>query len=185
MRGTAENQIKFISKKLVRSFFIDRKLDYLFSLLAADVYYLGAGKNMQAEGKKKVEFFITKAYGNLLPCSVIHEKYTTKRIGWEHWLCEVVCDLQVTEESREAEQECLHEAANRTRRNTHLYNGLTDREKKLVRMIRSGIQIRDIAAEFGLAEITIKKALAKLYQRYNVKNRSRLCAYFDAEENNF
>ena len=110
MRGTAENQIKFISKKLVRSFFIDRKLDYLFSLLAADVYYLGAGKNMQAEGKKKVEFFITKAYGNLLPCSVIHEKYTTKRIGWEHWLCEVVCDLQVTEESREAEQECLHEA---------------------------------------------------------------------------
>ena len=53
MRGTAENQIKFISKKLVRSFFIDRKLDYLFSLLAADVYYLGAGKNMQAEGKKE------------------------------------------------------------------------------------------------------------------------------------
>ena len=182
MRGTAENQIKFISKKLVRSFFIDRKLDYLFSLLAADVYYLGAGKNMQAEGKKKVEFFITKAYGNLLPCSVIHEKYTTKRIGWEHWLCE----------SREAEQECLHEAllfrrrkdakigqnpwelvfihnsittkwfspeemlaiqqANRTRRNTHLYNGLTDREKKLVRMIRSGIQIRDIAAEFTLTQ---------------------------------
>ena len=225
MRGTAENQIKFISKKLVRSFFIDRKLDYLFSLLAADVYYLGGGKNMQAEGKKKVEFFITKAYGNLLPCSVVHEKYTTKRIGWEHWLCEVVCDLQVTEESRGTEQECLHEAllfrrrkdakigqnpwelvfihnsitamrfapdemlaiqqANRTRRNTHLYNGLTDREKKLVRMIRSGIQIRDIAAEFGLAEITIKKALAKLYQRYNVKNRSRLCAYFDAEENNF
>lgn len=225
MRGTAENQIKFISKKLVRSFFIDRKLDYLFSLLAADAYYLGSGKNMQAEGKKKVEFFITKAYGTLLPCTVIHDKYITKRIGWDHWLCEVVCDLHVTEEGREAEQECLHETllfrrckdaksdhtgwelvyihnsittkrispeemlaiqqANRTRRNTHLYDGLTDREKKLVRMIRSGIQIRDIAAEFGLAEITIKKALAKLYHRYNVKNRSRLCAYFDAQENNF
>ena len=225
MRGTAENQIKFISKKLVRSFFIERKLNYLFSLLAADAYYLGSGKNMQAEGKKKVEFFITKAYGTLLPCTVIHDKYTTKRIGWDHWLCEVVCDLQVAEEGMEAEQECLHETllfrrckdakpdhnewelvyihnsfttkrispeemlaiqqANRTRRNNHLYDGLTDREKKLVRMIRSGMQIRDIAAEFGLAEITIKKALAKLYQRYNVKNRSRLCAYFDAQENNF
>ena len=101
MRGTAENQIKFISKKLVRSFFIDRKLDYLFSMLAADVYYLGSGKNMQAEGKKKVEFFITKAYGTVLPCNVTHEKYTTKRIGWDHWLCEIVCDLQVTEEGRE------------------------------------------------------------------------------------
>ena len=58
-------------------------------------------------------------------------------------------------------------------------------EKKLVRMLRNGIQIRDIAAEFGLAEITIKKALAKLYQKYNVKNRSRLCAYFDKQENDF
>ena len=224
MRGTSENQIKFISKKLVRSFFIDRKLDYLFSLLAADVYYLGSGKNMQAEGKKKVEFFITKAYGTLLPCYVSQEKYTTKRIGWDHWLCEVVCDLQVTEEGRETEQECLHETllfrrckdlkpdhgewelvyihnsfttkrispeemlaiqqANKNRRNLHLYDGLTDREKKLVRMLRNGMPIRDIAEDFGLAEITIKKALAKLYHRYNVKNRSRLCAYFDAQENN-
>ena len=55
MRSTSENQIKFISKKLVRSFFIERKLDYLFSLLSADAYYLGSGKNMQAEGRKKVE----------------------------------------------------------------------------------------------------------------------------------
>ena len=225
MRGTAENQIKFITKKLIRSFFIERKLDYLFSLLAADVYYLGSGKNMQAEGKKKVEFFITKAYGTLLPCYVTQEKYTTKRVGWDHWLCEVVCDLQVTEERREDEQECLHETllfrrckdakpdrnnwelvyvhnsfttkrispeemlaiqlANKNRRNLHLYDGLTDREKKLVRMLRNGMPIRDIAGEFGLAEITIKKALAKLYHRYNVKNRSRLCAYFDAQENNF
>jgi len=225
MRGTSENQIKFISKKLIRSFFIDHKLDYLFSLLAPDVYYMGVGKNMQAEGKKKVEFFITKAYNNLPPSYVIQEKYLTKRLGWDHWLCEVICDLQVTEKGRESEQECLHETflfrrckdvkpdhnewelvhihnavatkkispeemlaiqnANRTRRNTHLYDGLTEREKKLVRMLRSGLQIRDIAAEFGLAEITIKKALAKLYHRYNVKNRARLCAYFDVQENNF
>jgi DNA-binding CsgD family transcriptional regulator len=225
MRGTAENQIKFISKKLIRSFFIDHKLDFLFSLLASDVYYMGMGKNMQAEGKKKVEYFITKAYNNLPACYVVQDKYLTKRIGWDHWLCEVICDLQVTEEGRETEQECMHETfifrrckdvkpehsewelihihnslatkkisseemlairqANRTRRNSHLYDGLTEREKKLVLMLRSGTQIREIAAEFGQAEITIKKALAKLYHRYNVKNRSRLCAYFDAQENNY
>ena len=75
--------------------------------------------------------------------------------------------------------------ANRTRRNVHLYEELNEREKKLVLMLRSGKQIREIAAEFGLAEITIKKALAKLYQKYNVKNRSRLCAYFDAQENSY
>lgn len=225
MRGTAENQIKSISRKIIHTYFCENKLDYLFSMLAADVYYLGAGKNMQAEGKKKMEFFLTRAYENLLPCKVLQEKYLTKRIGWDHWLCEGIVDLEVTPREGEKYQECLHETllfrrakdaklgqnewelvhihnafttkrispeemlaiqqANRTRRNNHLYNGLTDREKKLVRMLRSGMQIRDIASEFGLAEITIKKALAKLYQRYNVKNRSRLCAYFDAQENNF
>ena len=64
---------------------------------------------MQAEGKKKVEFFISKAYNNLLPCFMTQDKYTTKRIGWDHWLCEVVCDLQVPEEGKDNEQECLHE----------------------------------------------------------------------------
>lgn len=225
MRGTAENQIKTISRKIIHTYFCENRLDYLFSVLAADVYYLGAGKNMQAEGKKKMEFFLTKAYEKLLPCTVLLEKYLTKRIGWDHWLCEAIIDLDVHPPKIEHYQECLHETflfrrrkdikagehewelvhintsvttnkilpeemlailqANQTRRNTHLYDGLTDREKKLVRMLRSGIQIRDIAAEFGLAEITIKKALAKLYHKYNVKNRSRLCAYFDAQENNF
>lgn len=225
MRGTAENQIKSISRKIIHTYFCENKLDYLFSMLAPDVYYLGAGKNMQAEGKKKMEFFLTRAYENLLPCNVLQEKYLTKRIGWDHWLCEGIVDLEVTPREGEKYQECLHETllfrrrkdikagdnmwelvhintsvttnkilpeemlailqANRTRRNTHLYDGLTDREKKLVRLLRSGKQIREIAAEFGLAEITIKKALAKLYYKYNVKNRSRLCAYFDAQENNF
>lgn len=225
MRRTSENQIKLISKKLIRSFFGDRKPDYLFSLLAADVYYLGAGENMRAEGKKKVEFFISQYCGDMLPTVVTQDKYITKRIGWDHWLCEVSCNLHLTEEGKEAVQECLHETlifrrckdgkqehsgweliyihnslttkrfsseemraiqqANKTRRNTRLYDGLTEREKKLVRMIRNGIQIRDIAAEFGLAEITIKKALAKLYHKYNVKNRARLCAYFDAQENDY
>ena len=225
MRGTAENQIKSLSRKIIHTYFCDNKLNFLFSILAADVYYLGAGKNMQAEGKKKMEFFLTKAHANLFPCTVIHEKYLTKRIGGEHWLCEAIVDLQVRPQKTEPYEECLHETflfrrrkdikaaehewelvhintsvttnkilpeemlaiqqANRTRRNTHLYDGLTDREKKLVQMLRNGIQIRDIAAEFDLAEITIKKALAKLYRRYNVKNRSRLCAYFDNQENNY
>lgn len=225
VRGTVENQIKVIAKKLIHTYFVENKMDYLFSLLAADVYYLGAGKNMQAEGKKKVQYFLTKASHNLYPCIVTQEKYLTKRIGWEHWLCEAVCDVDVTNPQNETYQECLHETilfrrrkdtaagqteweivhihtsvttpkvspeemlaiqlSNKSRKNTRLYSDLTDREKKLIRMLRSGMPIRDIAESFGLAEITIKKALAKLYHRYNVKNRSRLCAYFETEENNY
>ena len=223
MRSTAENQIKIISRKIMHTIFVENRLDYVFSLLAPDVYYLGSGKNMQAEGKKKFEFFLSKAYANPFSCTILQEKYLTKRIGWDHWLCEVIVDMAVGSSGAEPIPECRHETflfrrckdakqgewelvhihtsvannrvspeemlaiqqANRTRRNTHLYDGLTEREKKLVQMLRSGMQIRDIAAGFGLAEITIKKALAKLYHKYNVKNRSRLCAYFDAQENNF
>lgn len=225
MRGTTENQIKILSKKVIHSYFCENRLDFLFSVLAADVYYIGAGKNMQAEGRKKLQFFLTKAFSNLFPCTVNVEKYLTKRIGWDHWLCEAICDLTVNKPDSEPYDECLHETflfrrrkdvapgqnewelvhintsittskvsademlaiqqANKNRRNTRLYSDLTEREKKLVQMLRNGMPIRDIAASFGLAEITIKKALAKLYQRYNVKNRSRLCAYFDAEENNY
>ena len=225
MRGTAENQIKILSKKIIHSYFGENRLDFLFSVLGPDVYFMGAGKNMQAEGKKKVQFFLTKAHIHLHPCVILQEKYMTKRIGWDHWLCEAICDMEIHNPELEPYEECLHETflfrkrkdprydesdwelvhintsittkrlsademlaiqlANKNRRNTHLYQDLTDREKKLVKMIRNGMPIRDIAANFGLAEITIKKALAKLYHRYNVKNRSRLCAYFDAEENNY
>jgi DNA-binding CsgD family transcriptional regulator len=223
MRSTAENQIKIISRKIMHTVFVENRLDYVFSLLAPDVYYLGSGKNMQAEGKKKLEFFLSKAYSIFFPYTIAQEKYLTKRIGWDHWLCEAIVDMTVDSHKIAPYPECRHETflfrrrkdikpgewelvhihtsvtndrispeemlaiqqANRTRRNTHLYDGLTEREKKLVQMLRSGMQIRDIAAGFGLAEITIKKALAKLYHRYNVKNRSRLCAYFDAQENNF
>ena len=223
MRSTAENQIKILSRKIMHTVFIENSLDYVFSLLSPDIYYLGSGKNMQAEGKKKVEFFLTKAYRNSFHYTIVQEKYLTKRIGWDHWLCEAIVDMTVESPELAPCPECRHETflfrrrkdvkpgewelvhvhssvandrispeemlaiqqANRTRRNTHLYDGLTEREKKLVQMLRSGMQIRDIAAGFGLAEITIKKALAKLYHRYNVKNRSRLCAYFDAQENNF
>ena len=48
MRSTAENQIKIISRKIMHTVFVENRLDYVFSLLAPDVYYLGSGKNMQA-----------------------------------------------------------------------------------------------------------------------------------------
>ena len=225
MRSSAENKIKSIAKRVIRTCFIDRKPDYLFSLLAPDVYFLGPGRYMQAEGRKRVEFFINKAFHTLVSYNSLQEKFLTKRLGGDHWLCEVVFDVTVMEPERENEQQTMHftfifrrcknvkpdsneweliyihhsatikripademlaiRQANKTRRNIHIYDGLTEREKKLVQMLRNGMQIRDIAAEFGLAEITIKKALAKLYHRFNVKNRSRLCAYFDAQENNY
>ena len=224
MRSTAENQIKILSKKIVHSYACENRLDYLFSLSASDVYYLGAGRNMQAEGKKKFQYFLTKASVNLRPSVILNEKYLTKRLGSEHWMCEAICDVDM-EEKGIKKNECLHatflfrrnkiagpadcewelihlhtsitadwvppeemlaiQQANKHRKNRDLYKNLTEREITLIRMLRNGMPIRDIAGSLGLAEITVKKALAKLYARYNVRGRSRLCTYFDAKENGY
>jgi len=225
MRRKTETQIKKMAKNMVHTFHEDRSVDYLFSLLAPDVFYLGGGKNVQAEGRKKVEFFLKKIVSYMYPGTVTRENYITKRIGLDHWLCEMVCDLELQKSETEILQEGLHasvlfrrvkdvapgqneweiihlhkslttsllpsddmlqiQQASKNRKKPHIYQGMTDKEIKLVRMLRSGMPIRDMAQEFGQAEITIKKALAKLYHRYDKKNRSRLCAYFDELEHNY
>jgi len=214
-----------MTKKIIDSYVGGQQLDYLFSLLAPDVYLLGPGENMQAEGRKKAEYVLSKSLPYLYPCSVSQDRYLSKRIGNEYWLCEAVCALEIRKPDAEPLHKGLHlsllyrrckdvepggiewevahihgalttsllssedmlqiQLDSKNRRKPHVYAGLTDREIKLVRMLRSGMPIRDMAKECGQAEITVKKALAKLYQRYNRKNRSRLCAYFDALEHDY
>jgi len=224
MRCTAENQIKTIAKKINHTHLEERNLDYLFSLLATDVYYMGSGRNMHAEGQKKVEYFLTNAITHLYPLTIIQEKFFTKRMGRDYWLCEVISNAEIKKPETETSRECLHTTfvfrhrkdvkpgagrhewevvhvhaciassllpaeamlhilqANQKRKKLNIYEGLTEREVKLVRMLRKKTPIRDIAQDFGLAEITIKKALAKIYQKYGQKNRARLCVYLDALE---
>jgi len=225
MRSTTENLIKTMSKKIIYSHLVENSSEYLSTILAPDVYYLGAVKNMQAEGRKKVEFFLSRLRPHIYPTTITQEKYLTKRLGGEHWLCEATCDIELQKSETEKSLECLHETLvfrrrkdakagqseweliyvhiaitstlhspsdmlaikqeTQNRKRPNIYEGMTDREIRLVRMLRRGMSIRDMAQEFGQAEITIKKALAKLYKRYDRKNRSRLCAYFDALEHDY
>ena len=58
MRGTTENQIKILSKKIIHSYFCENRLDFLFSLLAADVYYiiLAPAKTCRQREEKNCSF---------------------------------------------------------------------------------------------------------------------------------
>ncbi|MBO6303707.1 MAG: helix-turn-helix transcriptional regulator [Selenomonadaceae bacterium] len=50
------------------------------------------------------------------------------------------------------------------------------REEMLINFVLEGLNNREIAKRLSLAEITIKKALSKIYQRFGVKNKTELLA---------
>ena len=53
-------------------------------------------------------------------------------------------------------------------------NELTPREQLIIRRVREGRTNREIAEECCVAEITIKKHLSQLYQRFKVRSRTEL-----------
>ena len=53
-------------------------------------------------------------------------------------------------------------------------DGLNELEQALLRMLAQGMTNKEMAAELGLAEITVKSRLARLYRRFGVRTRTQL-----------
>ena len=51
---------------------------------------------------------------------------------------------------------------------------ITNRERELLLLIREGLPNREIAERLGVGEQTVKNALAVLYQKFHVRNRTQL-----------
>jgi DNA-binding NarL/FixJ family response regulator len=54
---------------------------------------------------------------------------------------------------------------------------LSDSEAALLRMLDQGLGNKEMAAQLGLAEITIKTRLARLYRRFGVRTRVQLLSF--------
>ncbi|MHB0972503.1 MAG: response regulator transcription factor [Thermoanaerobaculia bacterium] len=54
---------------------------------------------------------------------------------------------------------------------------LTDVESTLLRMLDQGLSNKEMAAQTGVAEITVKTRLARLYRRFGVNTRVQLLSY--------
>ena len=54
---------------------------------------------------------------------------------------------------------------------------LTAADRALLDMLHEGLSNKEMAARLGLAEITVKTRLARLYRRYGVKTRVQLLAF--------
>jgi two-component system nitrate/nitrite response regulator NarP len=51
---------------------------------------------------------------------------------------------------------------------------LTRRERELVELVRQGLRNRDIAAELGVTECTVKVYLHAIFDKFHVENRTEL-----------
>lgn len=54
---------------------------------------------------------------------------------------------------------------------------LTPREREVVRALARGCSNREIAAELGLSEQTVKNQLTVVFEKLHVKNRLELALY--------
>jgi DNA-binding NarL/FixJ family response regulator len=54
---------------------------------------------------------------------------------------------------------------------------LTDREREIVKGIAHGRTNREVAADLGISEQTVKNQLTVVFQKLHVKNRLELAVY--------
>lgn len=54
---------------------------------------------------------------------------------------------------------------------------LTGPDQTLLRMLDQGLSNKEMAAQLGIAEITVKTRLARLYRRFGVRSRLQLLGY--------
>lgn len=81
----------------------------------------------------------------------------TQVTGGERWI-----DPEIVERTRHAKQRAASAPP------------LTRRERELVELVRQGLRNRDIAAELGVTEGTVKVYLHAIFDKFQVENRTEL-----------
>ena len=93
MNKKVEQTIIEISRKILYTYFVENQQDYLLSLLAKDIVFVGMGKYLKAEGKEEVYRLFDSGKEQMFPCSMNDELYLARPLGQDYWFCEAQCDL--------------------------------------------------------------------------------------------
>lgn len=88
-----EQTIIEISRKVLATYFVENRQDYLFSVLSEDIVFVGMGKYLKAEGKEAVCRLFKTGRGQMFPCFMSDESYIARPLGKNYWFCEAQCDL--------------------------------------------------------------------------------------------
>ncbi|MFL6786325.1 MAG: response regulator transcription factor, partial [Sphingomicrobium sp.] len=78
-------------------------------------------------------------------------------VAGDRWI-----DPEIAERTRQAQQRAA------------LAPPLTRRERELIELVRQGLRNRDIAAELGVTEGTVKVYLHAIFDKFRVENRTEL-----------
>lgn len=80
-------EVENLAHKILTSYFCDSDVEVLISTLAPDVLWLGAGKDMRAEGREAVTAAFRNA-GEMIPYDFTEVHYDTKYLGGGIYLCQ-------------------------------------------------------------------------------------------------
>lgn len=82
------------TRRSLIAFFASSSLDLLLAYLAPDVVWLGAGREMSAEGRQRVGDIFRASANRLIPCVMSQETYRAKELTEDLWLVEGSCQLR-------------------------------------------------------------------------------------------
>lgn len=83
-----------LARRILHSYFASSSLDLLLAYLAPDVVWLGAGREMSAEGRQRVGDIFRASANRLIPCVMSQETYRAKALTEDLWLVEGSCQLR-------------------------------------------------------------------------------------------
>ena len=195
MKTSKESEITLLTCELMRIFFEKNDLFSFALRFADDVVYASAGHCPPVHGKEEV----VRAFKTALPvpCAIesetceekiLDEKYVVAFYQGELLIDKLRKRVKANIVYRKAEDGSwnivsLAFAVPSLKLNSNIFpierkmlrsDKQKEREEMLIDFLLEGLSNKEIARRFSLAEITIKKALSKIYQRYEVKNRVEL-----------
>ena len=83
-------EVESFAADILRSYFCESDVEFMISTFSDDIVWLGAGEKMKAEGAKDVGAYFRGGKDALVPCDMYDERYISRMLGSECYLCE--CD---------------------------------------------------------------------------------------------
>ncbi len=81
-------RVEAFASLILRRYFCESDVEFLISTFDDDIVWLGAGPQQQAEGKEAVAACFLEGREDLAPCHMYGEKYVTRALSGDCFLCE-------------------------------------------------------------------------------------------------
>lgn len=89
MSEKEQKEVISLANQILREYFCDNSMDLLFSAMAEDIVWLGAGENQKAEGKAAVMNAFLAGKDDMIPFTVSEEENRYLQLDHDYYLCEV------------------------------------------------------------------------------------------------